>query len=94
VRCSWYVPFIVKKRVAVKFLKFNVQTYVPTSPAATTFRHADGKLWFDWSVTTRTLHLVRYSNILDQFWDCDDYLEDQRAPFLTNNAVAAALSSR
>ncbi|KAI0290250.1 hypothetical protein BC826DRAFT_553889 [Russula brevipes] len=69
-------------------------SYVPASPAATTFRHADGKLWFDWSVTTRTLHLVRHSNILDEFWDCDDYLEDQRVPFLTNNAVAAALSSR
>ncbi|KAI0284169.1 hypothetical protein BC826DRAFT_1109804 [Russula brevipes] len=69
-------------------------TYVPASPAATTFRHADGKLWFDWTVTTRTLHLVRHSNMLDKFWDCDDYLEDQRAPFLTNNAVADALNSR
>ena len=93
-RCLWYVPFIVKNLVAAKILQLNAQTYVPASPAATAFRHADGKLWFDWSVTTRTLRLVRHSNILDEFWDCDDYLEDQRAPFLTNNAVAAALSSR
>ncbi|KAI0290254.1 hypothetical protein BC826DRAFT_913514 [Russula brevipes] len=71
-----------------------LSSYVPASPAATTFRQADGKLWFDWTVTTRTLHLVRHSNILDKFWDCDDYLEDQRVPFLTNNAVADALNSR
>ncbi|KAI0282396.1 hypothetical protein BC826DRAFT_921887 [Russula brevipes] len=41
-----------------------------------------------------TLRLVRHSNILDKFWDCDDYLEDQRVPFLTNNAVVDALNSR
>ncbi|KAI0284172.1 hypothetical protein BC826DRAFT_960673 [Russula brevipes] len=69
-------------------------SYVPASPAATTFRQVDGKLWFDWSITTRTLRLVRHSNILDKFWDCDDYLEDQRVPFLTNNAVVDALNSR
>jgi hypothetical protein len=53
----------------------------------------EDKLWFNYAMSTRTLGLIRQSNILDRFWDFDDYLENNRVPFLTNGAVQAALDS-
>jgi hypothetical protein len=53
----------------------------------------ENKLRFNKAVPARALHLVRHSSILDNFWDFDNYLEDNRAPFLTNGAVGAALNA-
>ncbi|KAI0276242.1 hypothetical protein BGY98DRAFT_987170 [Russula aff. rugulosa BPL654] len=66
-----------------------------SGPASTTHCiRVEDKLNFNWSTSTRALHLIRHSNILDNFWDFDNYLEDNRAPFLTNGAVGAALNGQ
>ncbi|KAH9966293.1 UPF0172-domain-containing protein [Russula compacta] len=69
--------------------------YVPlsSSSSSTACRRVENKLRFDWTVATRALRLIRNNNILDQFWDFDDYLEDNRVPFLTNGTVEPALNS-
>jgi len=73
---------------------FNLQPYVPNAPNSTVFRNVeDNKLWFNHAMSTRTLRLIRHSSILDRFWDFDDYLENNRVPFLINGAVQAALDS-
>jgi len=68
--------------------------YVSGPASATKFIRVDNKLRFNWSTSTRALHLIRHSNILDNFWDFDNYLEDNGAPFLTNGAVEAALNGQ
>ncbi|KAI9443677.1 UPF0172-domain-containing protein [Russula earlei] len=67
------------------------QSYLSSSPSD--FRQVEGRLTFDRTIPTRAQRLIRHNNILDRFWDFDDYLEDIRAPFLTNGAVQAALNS-
>lgn len=67
---------------------------VPYTCVANNFRRADDKLKLNKTIPTRALHLVRQSNILNDFWDFDNYLEDNRAPFLTNGAVGTALIAR
>jgi len=66
-------------------------SYVSVSSSA--FRRVEGRLIFNWNIPARVLHLIRHRNILDQFWDFDDYLENNRVPFLTNGAVQTALNS-
>ena len=51
-----------------------------------------GKLWFNWALSTRVLRIILHSSILDKFGDFDNYLEDNRVPFLTNGAVQVALN--
>ncbi len=51
-----------------------------------------GKLWFNWALSTRVLRIIRHSGIRDKFGDFDNYLEDNRVPFLTNGAVQVALN--
>jgi hypothetical protein len=47
---------------------------------------------FNWALPPRVLHIIRHSSILDRFWDFDNYLEDNRVPFLSNGAVQMALN--
>ena len=53
----------------------------------------DGKLRFTKEIPSRSLHLARRTNLLSQFGDFDDYLEDNRVQYLTNGAVEATLNS-
>ena len=69
----------------------HFQCYVPISP--TVFRPVENKLRFTRSIPSRSLHLARRTNLLGQFVDFDDYLEDNRVQYLTNGAVEAALTS-
>ncbi|KAN0111834.1 UPF0172 domain containing protein [Russula decolorans] len=69
-------------------------SYISGPASATNFIRVEDKLRFNWSASTRALHLIRHNNILDNFWDFDNYLEDNRAPFLTNGAVGAALNGQ
>jgi len=69
-------------------------SYVSGPPSATKFIRVEDKLRFNSSASTRALHLIRHSSILDNFWDFDNYLEDNMAPFLTNGAVGAALDGQ
>jgi hypothetical protein len=80
--------FILGKLVPTEVLELHLQPYICV---AANFRRADDKLRLNPTIPTRALHLVRHSNILNNFWDFDDYLEDNRAPFLTNGAVGTAL---
>ncbi|KAH9984921.1 hypothetical protein BJV77DRAFT_952251 [Russula vinacea] len=64
---------------------------VPYICVATNFRRAEDQLRLNTTIPYRALHLVRHSNVLNDFWDFDNYLEDNRAPFLTNSAVGTAL---
>jgi len=66
-------------------------SYVPVS--SSTFRRVEGRLISNWNIPTRVLHLIRHSSILDQFGDFDDYLENNKVSFLTNDAVQTALNS-
>ncbi|KAH9961775.1 hypothetical protein BC827DRAFT_1267441 [Russula dissimulans] len=76
--------------------RLNVQNgaaLVPYVTVSSIFRRAQDRLTFNPNLPARVLHLTRRSNILDQFWDFDDYLENTRLPFLTNSAVQRALNS-
>jgi hypothetical protein len=42
------------------------------------FRQVRDKLWFNWAVTGRALRHIQHDNILDRFWDFDDYLGGQQ----------------
>ncbi|KAN0135133.1 UPF0172 domain containing protein [Lactarius tabidus] len=66
-------------------------SYVPISSNA--FRPVEGKLRFTKSIPGRSLHLARRADLLGQFGDFDDYLEDNSVQYLTNGAVEAALNS-
>lgn len=66
-------------------------SYVPISP--TIFRPVEGKLRLSRSIPGRSLHLARRTDLLGQFGDFDDYLEDNRVQYLTNGAVEAALNA-
>ncbi|KAF8262910.1 UPF0172-domain-containing protein [Lactarius quietus] len=57
-------------------------SYVAISP--TTFRPVEGKLRFTESIPSLALHLARRMDLLGQFGDFDDYLEDNRVQYLTN----------
>ena len=66
------------------------QSYVANSP--NTFRQVEGRLRFTESIPSRSLHLARRSNLLNQFGDFDDYLEDNTVQYLTNRTVEAELN--
>ena len=40
---------------------------------------------------TRALQIIRHTDILNDFWDFNDYLENNQAPFLTNDSVGEQL---
>lgn len=94
----WYVRFDavqISSPSRLTFSNHNLQTYVPltSSSSSTAFRRVDSKLRVDWTVAARAIRLIcNDNNILDQFWDFDDYLEDNRVPFLTNGTVEPALT--
>jgi len=68
-------------------------TYLSLTPSSTSFRPVAGKLRFNWPLSTQVLRLISHTRILEKFWDFDNYLEDNRVPFLTNGAVQMALDS-
>lgn len=68
--------------------------YISGPASATNFIQVGDILRFNWSTSARALDLIHHSHILDNFWDFDNYLEDNRAPFLTNGAVGAALNGQ
>jgi hypothetical protein len=80
--------------VSTEISELHLQSYVSGPPSGIKFNRMEDKLRFNWSTSTHALHLIRHSNILDNFWDFDNYLEDNRAPFLTNGAVVAALNGQ
>ena len=84
----------VRKPFSTDVLEILLQSYVSAAPSGTNFHRVENKLRFDQNIPARALHLVRHTNVLDNFWDFDNYLDDNNAPFLTNGAVGAALSAR
>ncbi|KAI9430496.1 hypothetical protein F5148DRAFT_195371 [Russula earlei] len=66
-------------------------SYAPIMPYSTTFSRLDGKLNFNRAVPDRAQHLILHNT--PDIWDYSDYLRDNSAPFLTNDAVRAALRS-
>ncbi|KAI9435175.1 UPF0172-domain-containing protein [Lactarius indigo] len=68
-------------------------SYVSLSSTSTAFRPVEHKLRFTKSIPHRSLHIARHTNLLSQFGDFDDHLEDTTVQFLTNGAVEAALNS-
>ncbi|KAH9052796.1 UPF0172-domain-containing protein [Lactarius vividus] len=75
------------------FFLDHFQSYVPLSSTSTAFLPVEHKLRFTKAIPRRSLHLARHTNLLSQFVDFDDYLEDTNVRFLTNGAVEAALNS-
>lgn len=67
-----------------------LQSYVLLSPSVDELRRLEYNLISSETIT-RALQIIRHTNILNDFWDFNNYLENNQAPFLTNDSVGEQL---
>ena len=67
-----------------------LQSYVLLSPSVDELRRLEYNLISSETIT-RALQIIRHTNILNDFWDFNNYLENNQAPFLTHDSVGEQL---